>query len=174
MIDPLTLVRFLMREYPLLIRRLQLLKNYVKDNGDKRIAAIILFGSIARLTASPNSDTDLLVLLKINGDRTVERDLSHHFYRVIERAEKASGNNDASWHIVPITGDITGNDLDADFLAQIGEDGVLLYHRRDTPLPSALRHLTSFVAWQKQATTLVETLEHALNLADNKQVAAIS
>lgn len=129
-----------------------------------RLIAVVLFGSIARLTASPSSDTDLLVLMETDDNRLLERELSHHFYRLVASAETANRDDGSLWHIVLITGNAMGDDLDADFLAQVGQDGVLIYQRPGSTLLEVLQHMNSFADWRDRAQLLATALNHTLDL----------
>jgi len=161
---PFAIVKFLAREYSRLSNRLRLLTELVEKDADKRIIAVVLFGSIARLTASPSSDTDLLVLMETSGNRALERELSHHFYRLLTSAETANGEDGSLWHIVLVTGNATGDDLDADFLSQVGQDGVLMYQRSGSTLPVVLQNMASFADWQERAQLLATVLSRTLDL----------
>lgn len=119
---------------------------------DSNIGALILYGSLARLSPRLTSDVDLLLLCKEP--------------QAFIRAEEASGRGmymmveatspDEEWSLAPQVTNLSASDLPAALLANIAEDGVLLYQRKGIELPGAMAKLMPYERWLARVENLMD------------------
>jgi predicted nucleotidyltransferase len=138
------------REYPRLITTLERIAERTSIRDDLPINLLALFGSVARLTPHVYSDTDLLVLFHDNPGRDAFNHYTLETIRIIRRAEDETVDEQYRWPIMPIPGDERASDLDPDFVATVGREGVLLYQRPGAYIPDALAQLETFDHWQRR------------------------
>lgn len=138
-----------LREYPRLLHTLTSIIERVKES-DLPVSLLALFGSVARLTPHKYSDTDLLVLFTGYPDHLTELERTTDLLHIIRQAEDETVDEHYRWPIMPIPGDERASDLDPDFIATVGREGVLLYHRPGAPIPESLTHLEPFEQWQRR------------------------
>lgn len=138
------------REYPRLITTLERIAKRASARGDLPINLLAIFGSVARLTPHVYSDTDLLVLFHDNPSRDAFNHYSLETIRIIRRAEDETMDEQYRWPIMPIPSDERASDLDPDFVATVGREGVLLYHRPGAPIPESLTHPEPFDQWTRR------------------------
>lgn len=138
-----------LREYPRLLHTLAFIIERVKES-DLPVSLLALFGSVARLTPHKYSDADLLVLLTSCPDHLTELERTTDLLRIIRQAEDETVDEQYRWPIMPIPGDERASDLDPDFVATVGREGVLLYHRSGAPIPDALAQMEPFDQWQRR------------------------
>ncbi len=112
---------------------------------DSNIAALVLYGSTARLEPHRDSDADLLVLL-CDWERKRQE-----WMLVVE----ASSVDDV-WPFSPLQTDLQASNLPEDLLEQVAQDGVLLYLRPGVQLPAVLRSIRPYEAWRGQVERLVQ------------------
>ena len=134
-------------EYPRLIATLTRLVEQVRRDETLPVSLLALFGSTARLEAGPESDADLLVLLRGEQGPEESAACTTEWLHLIRDAEDQTAGGVYRWPIYPILGDASARDLDPDFLAEVGRGGVLLYRRDDAPRPPVLAGLQPFAAW---------------------------
>ena len=138
------------REYPRLITTLERIAERASARDDLPINVFAIFGSVARLTPHIYSDTDLLVLFHDNPSRDAFNHYTLETIRIIRQAEDETVDEHYRWPIMPIPGDERASDLDPDFVATVGREGVLLYQRPGAPIPDALAQLEPFDQWQRR------------------------
>ncbi len=137
-------------EYPRALAELHCLARLAAEQ-DPNVTAIILFGSVARGTPHDGSDIDVLLLL-----RDVPRFFAcDHATLLIQTGNCIAPNAIPQWGLAPILGASDLHDLDADFIACIAVDGVLLYKNVDVTLPPVLDHLHSFAVWERNIAGLL-------------------
>lgn len=112
---------------------------------DSNIAALVLYGSTARLEPHRDSDADLVVLLCDWERRDQGRDL------IVE----VSSIYDV-WPFSPLQTDLQASNLPGELLEQVAQDGVLLYLRPGLQLPAALQSIRSYEQWRGQVECLVQ------------------
>jgi len=138
-----------LREYPRLLHTLTSIVEHVKEN-DLPISLLALFGSVARLTSHQDSDADVLVLFAGGMDYASELERTTDLLHIIRRAEDETVDEHYRWPIMPIPGDECAADLDPDFVATVGREGVLLYQRPGASIPDALVQLHPFDDWKRR------------------------
>ncbi|HEY7349715.1 MAG TPA: nucleotidyltransferase domain-containing protein [Ktedonobacterales bacterium] len=111
---------------------------------DSNIAALVLYGSTARLEPHRDSDADLIVLLCDWEQRSQASAI------VVE----ASSIYDV-WPFSPLRTDLQASNLPADLLDQVAQDGILLYLRPGLQLPAALQSLRPYEHWLGQVERLL-------------------
>lgn len=112
---------------------------------DSNIAALVLYGSTARLEPHRDSDADLLVLLCDWEQRSQAGAV------VVE----ASSVYDV-WPFSPLQTDLQAGNLPEELLQQIAQDGVLLYLRPGVQLPAVLQPIRLYEQWREQVERLVQ------------------
>jgi hypothetical protein len=118
---------------------------------DPNIGAVILFGSIARLTPRWESDADLLFLCS-----------APHAFITPERAGIGMAlfadltRPDQEWSFIPVVSDLSGSDLPEALLTTIAHDGVLVYQRPGVVLPQPLAQVRPYADWLAQVQLLLE------------------
>ncbi len=147
------------REYPRLLRQVRRLIELVPQ--DPNVVLLALFGSTARLEPDPYSDSDLLILLH-NPRELYALDKTARIVQLIGEAEEAPYEEWCDWPFSGMVGNAQGSDLDADFLANVAHDGVLLYQQEGMPLPPALAGLAPFDAWLERVQALLAECERTL------------
>jgi hypothetical protein len=144
------------REYPRLLDRLRRLVQGVKRGEAGPVTLLMLYGSIARLMPWWGSDKDVLVLYSsLNGREEWETNVTA-FLHLTRSIEDEMLDEHYRWPIKPIPDDATASHMDEDFLANVGQDGVLLYDAEGAERPAALRELRSFDAWVEDVRRLLE------------------
>ena len=146
------------REYPRLIDTLARITVRVRRMDALPITLMVLFGSIARLAPHQYSDTDVLTLIAGTCD---QEQLDAHMtalVRIIRQAEDETVDEHCRWHIIPVLGDATATDLDPDFVATIGHEGVLLYQAPGAGIPEPLRRLEPFDQWTERVRQMLGRL----------------
>jgi hypothetical protein len=139
----------LYRGYPLLLTQLRHLVRLSAQ--DANIGALILYGSLARLTPHESSDVDLLVLCQepqafIDAEEASGRGM----YMIVEVTHPAE-----VWSLAPQVTDMQASDLSPVLLANIAHDGVLLYQRGGATLPPALAKLVPQERWMERVQRLL-------------------
>lgn len=119
---------------------------------DSNIGAMILYGSLARLSPHLTSDVDLLVLCQepqafIQAEEASGRGM----YMMVEATSP-----DEEWPLAPQVTDLSASDLPAALLANITEDGILLYQREGTVLPRALAESRPYEHWLARVENLID------------------
>lgn len=119
---------------------------------DSNIGAMILYGSLARLSPHLTSDVDLLLLCKepqafIQAEEASGRGM----YMLVEATSPDEG-----WSLAPQVTDLSASDLPAALLANIADDGILLYQREGIALPGALAKLTPYERWAARVENLMD------------------
>lgn len=112
---------------------------------ESNIAALVLYGSTARLEPHRDSDADLIVLL-CDWERK-----SQEWALVVE----ASSVYDV-WPFSPLQTDLQASNLPEDLLEQVAQDGVLLYLRPGLQLPAVLQSIRPYEQWRAQVERLVQ------------------
>ena len=143
-------------EYPRLIRQIERLVELVRQK-DPNVALLALFGSTARLTPGPVSDADVLTLVH---DR---RPFSYLItgckppvlFRLLGEAEASPDGKDCRWGFSGVVSDTQTSDLDPEFVENVAEHGVLLYHQEGAPFPSVLASLQPYAHWLEQVHELL-------------------
>lgn len=118
---------------------------------DANIGAMLLYGSLARLSPRLTSDVDLLILCQepqafIQADETSGRGM----YMMVE----ATSPNE-EWPLSPLVTDLGASDLPVPLLNNIAEDGVLLYQREGTALPRTLARVAPYERWMSRVEELI-------------------
>lgn len=111
---------------------------------DSNIAALVLYGSTARLEPHRDSDADLLVLL-------CDWERRNQGSEVIVEASSI----DDVWPFSPLRTTLQASNLSSDLLEQIVQDGVLLYLRPGFQLPAVLQSIRSYEHWREQVEYLL-------------------
>lgn len=143
-------------EYPRLLDTLTRIVARLHAGQLPFVRLVALFGSLARLTPHIHSDTDLLVLYDTVPDWSHWDAWTTDLLRLIRALEDETVDEHYRWPIMPLPTNPTGDDLDPDFLAIVGQEGVLLYQRQDASIPPALRGLQSFAQWDARVRVLLE------------------
>lgn len=146
--------------YPTLVRQLTRLATALGSSTDGPIVSLVLFGSVARLMAGQSSDADLLALH--SNDATEEHAMTwliHRIREVDDAQDWTKLGNVYSWRMIPVFGNAQASNLDPDFLANVGQDGVLIYQRQGTKPPVALAQIRSFASWRREVSALVAALQ---------------
>jgi predicted nucleotidyltransferase len=145
--------RLYAHEFPLITTSLRRLRERLAYENDGTLA-LVLFGSVARLTPTDTSDLDLLALLDHDSPAS-ERARADALYNQILEAFYPSGSAWTRWGACLITSDARASDLESDFVDVVGQEGVLIYRRDDAELPPALAHLTPVAEWLGRVDALV-------------------
>jgi predicted nucleotidyltransferase len=143
-------------EYPRLVETLRRLIAGVRRGEGGPVTLLVLYGSIARLTPWWGSDTDVLVLYaSLNAGEEWEMYVTS-FIHLARSIEDELVDEHYRWPIMMMPDDATASHMDEDFLANVGQDGVLLFEAEGADRPAALRNLRSFDAWQEDVRRLLE------------------
>lgn len=119
---------------------------------DSNIGAMILYGSLARLNPHLTSDVDLLLLCKEpQAFIQAEEASGQGMYMIVEATSP-----DEEWPLAPQVTDLSASDLPAALLANIAEDGILLYQREGTVLPCALAESRPYEHWLARVENLMD------------------
>lgn len=143
-------MRYLAHGYRVLLEQLNQLSAFLSQQ-DPNVGAVILFGSIARLTPRWESDVDVLFLCT-----------APHAFIAPERAGIGMAlfadltRPDQEWSFIPVVSDLEGRDLPEALLANIADDGVLVYQQPGVDLPQALAQLRPYADWLAQVQRLLE------------------
>lgn len=143
------------REYPLLLQQIEWLIALARE--EPNIAALVLFGSTARLEPGATSDADLLALLH-NPYLSLP---GNTWPQIVDVVVKAEEDSSCSWPFSIVDGDAQASDLDPDFLENVARDGVLLYQQEGVSLPVALRSLQPYEHWLKRVEALMARASRA-------------
>lgn len=140
-------------EYPLLLSQLKHLVALARSR-DPNVAFIALFGSTARLDPHAHSDADVLILVH---DQTQFYDAQPTpgvalLWMAYQEEAISRGDYDqlGSWPVTAVVSDATASDLDADFLNNVGRDGVELYRQPGYAPPAMLAHLAPWERWRRR------------------------
>lgn len=135
---------YLRRGYPILLAQLsQLVRLSVQDPN---IGALVLYGSIARLTPHWSSDVDVLLLCQKPQAFIWAGEASQQgMYLIVEVTSP-----EEEWSLAPQVTDLAASDLSPTLLANIAHDGVLLYQRAGTTLPPAMVGLLPYERWMER------------------------
>jgi predicted nucleotidyltransferase len=121
---------------------------------DSNIGAMVLYGSIARLRPHRNSDVDLLILCwEPRAFIEAAEDSGRGIYLIVEVTRP-----DEEWSLSPMVTDLHVSDLPEALLANIVQEGVLLYQQEGITLPNVLAELIPSERW---AERVAEKLKHA-------------
>jgi hypothetical protein len=121
---------------------------------DPNIGALILYGSLARLKPHKTSDVDLLVLCwQPRAFIEAEEASGRGMYLIVEVTSP-----DEEWSLSPMVTNLHTSDLPAALLANIAQEGVLLYQQRGITLPPVLGELVPYERW---AERVAGKLKHA-------------
>lgn len=145
-------------EYPRLIGTLSRVRDCIKHDASLPVTLIAIFGSIARISPHEHSDTDLLILIAGASDTMKLSRYTTALVRIIMQAEDETVDEHYRWHIIPVLGDATTTDLDPDFVATIGREGVLLYQAPGADIPEPLRRLEPFEQWTERVRQMLDKL----------------
>jgi hypothetical protein len=149
-------------EYPRLIRQIERLVELVRQK-DPNVALLALFGSTARLSPGPTSDADVLTLVH---DRQPFSYLITGckpplLFRLLDEAEASPDGEECRWSFSGVVSDTQASDLDPEFVANVAEHGVLLYHQAGAPFPPVLASLQPYALWLEQVHALLAACVHA-------------
>ncbi len=117
---------------------------------DENVLALILFGSVARLAPHHASDVDLLVLCQ-----TPEQFFSQGERLGASLLIEAMQGREV-WGLSPLVSDQQGSDLTEALLANIAQDGVLVYQQAGFKLPPALAYLQPYDHWYARIRQALE------------------
>jgi hypothetical protein len=143
-------MRYLAHGYHVLLEQLDQLSPFLGQK-DPNVGAVILFGSTARLTPRWASDVDVLFLCR-----------SPHAFIAPERTGMGMAlfadltRPDQEWAFIPVVSDLEGSDLPEALLANIAQDGVLVYQCLEVELPPALARLPRYAQWRERVQHLLE------------------
>ena len=144
-------------EYPRLVETLLRLIAGIRHGESGPVTLVVLYGSIARLTPWWGSDTDVLVLYSsLNAGEEWETYVTS-FIHLARLIEDELVDEHYHWPIMMIPDDAMASHMDEDFLASVGQDGVLLYEAEGAERPAALRDLQSFESWIEDVRRLERT-----------------
>ncbi|HEY7355678.1 MAG TPA: nucleotidyltransferase domain-containing protein [Ktedonobacterales bacterium] len=118
---------------------------------DPNVAAILLYGSLARLQPHLTSDVDLLVLCQEpQAFIRAPESSGQGMYMMVETTSP-----DEEWPLSPLVTDLGASDLPVALLNNIAQDGILLYQREGTTLPHALAAPIPYERWVARIEDLI-------------------
>jgi hypothetical protein len=150
------------RAYTVLLSQISHLVTLARQ--DPNIGAMLLYGSLARLTPHLTSDVDLLVLCQEpQGFIQAEESSGRGMYMMVEATSP-----DEEWPLSPLVTDLGASDLPVALLNNIAEDGILLYQREGTVLPRALAEAAPYERWVARIEWILNDARWDASLNDRR------
>lgn len=143
--------------YPFLWRRLEYLAGFVGD-CDPNVAAIVLYGSVARGTAHAESDVDLLILVK-EERQFFSPSLPHLGVHMLTLTEDHVpwSRLDFAWAFSPFVDQLECQYMTDDLIANIQRDGILVHRQPGMRLPFWIEQLHEYGQWKEEMIRQIQT-----------------